>query len=99
MRLNKVVDVLQSSWNYTLIVSGRREVEDTRLEAKAKNSKKNQRPRPKTALPRTDPFEAKDRHARGQGPRTERESDLQKKKGLCSKISYVFRKIQAFSRQ
>ena len=33
------------------------------------------RPRPRTALPRTDPLEAKDRNARGQGqgPRTETE--------------------------
>ena len=42
-------------------------VEDTRLEAKAKNTKKNPRPRPRTAFPRTEPFEAKDRNARGQG--------------------------------
>ena len=44
-------------------------VEDTRLEAK--DTKKN--PRPMTALPRTDPLEAKDRNARGQGqgPRTQ----------------------------
>ena len=45
-------------------------VEDTRLEAKAKD-KKNLRPRPRTAFPRTDPLEAKDRNARGQGPRTQ----------------------------
>ena len=46
-------------------------VEDTRLEAKAKDTKKNPRPRPRTALPRTDPLEAKDRPSRGQGPRTQ----------------------------
>ena len=35
--------------------------------------KKNLRPRPRTAFPRTDPLEAKDRNARrqGQGPRTQ----------------------------
>ena len=35
--------------------------------------KKNARPRPRTALPRTEPLEAKDRNARGQGqgPRTQ----------------------------
>ena len=40
------------------------------LEAKAKDTKKN--PRPRTAFPRTDTLEAKDRNARGQGqgPRT-----------------------------
>ena len=34
--------------------------------------KKNPKPRPRTAFLRTDPFEAKDRNARGQGqePRT-----------------------------
>ena len=46
-------------------------VEDTRLEAKAKDTKKNPRPRPRTAFPRTDTFEAKDRNARGQGLRTQ----------------------------
>ena len=46
-------------------------VDDTRLEAK--DTKKNPRPRPRTAFPRTEPFEAKDRNARGQdqGPRTQ----------------------------
>ena len=40
-------------------------------------------PRPRTALPRTDPLEAKDRNARGQGqaPRT-RTQVFSKKKGL-----------------
>ena len=35
--------------------------------------KNNPRPRPRTAFPRTDPLEAKDRNARGQGqgPRTQ----------------------------
>ena len=44
--------------------------------------KKNSRPRPRTAFPRTDILEAKDRNARGQGqgPRTQSASALQKKK-------------------
>ena len=52
------------------VVLSRGGVEDTRLEAKAKDTKKN--PRPRTAFPRTDTLEAKDRNARGQGqgPRT-----------------------------
>ena len=55
-------------------------VEDTKHEAKdTKNS------RPRTALSRTDPLEAKDRKARGQGPRTQRGSDLQKKKIFAPK--------------
>ena len=39
--------------------------------------KKNPRPRPRTAFPRTEPLEAKDRNARGQGPRAQAQ-----KKGL-----------------
>ena len=53
-------------WLANCGVTTRGGVEDTRLEAKAKNTKKT-RPRPRTALPRTDPLEAKDRNARGQG--------------------------------
>ena len=50
--------------------------------------KKN--PRPRTAFPRTDTLEAKDRNARGQGqgPRTQSASALQKKKkGLHKNFS------------
>ena len=54
-----------------VVVLCRGGVEDTRLEAK--DTKKNPRPRPRTAFPRTDTLEAKDRNARGQGqrPRTQ----------------------------
>ena len=48
------------------------------------------RPRPRTAFPRTDTLEAKDRNARGQGqgPRTQSASALQKKKkGLHKNFS------------
>ena len=41
-------------------------VKNTRLEAKAKDTKKNPRPKQRTALPRTDPLGAKNRNARGQ---------------------------------
>ena len=53
-------------------------VEDTRL--KAKDTKKN--PRPRMAFSRTELFEAKDRNARGQGqgPRTQAQAFLKKKK-------------------
>ena len=54
----------------------RGEVEDTRLEAK--DTKKN--PRPRTAFPSTDPLEAKDRNARGQGPRTQAQVFSKKKR-------------------
>ena len=58
----------------------RRGVEDTRLEAKAKDTK-NPKPRPRTAFPRTDTLEAKDRNARGQGqgPRTQAQMLSEKK--------------------
>ena len=44
------------------------------------------RPRPRTAFPRTDTLEAKDRNARGQGPRTQSQV-LSKKKGLHKNFS------------
>ena len=81
--------------HYSVISRGG--VEDTRLEAKAKDTKKNPRPRPRTAFPRTDTLEAKDRNARGQGqgPRTQSASALQKKKK-----KKVFTKIfQAISKK
>ena len=64
-------------------------VENARPEAKAKDTKKNPRPRPRTAFPRTDPLEAKDRNARGQGqePRTQPQVFFKKKKGLQKSFS------------
>ena len=53
-------------------------VEDTKLEAK---DQKN--PRPRTAFPRTDPLEAKDRNARGQG----HSCKCSKKKGFQKSFS------------
>ena len=49
--------------------------------------KKN--PRPRTAFPRTDPLEAKDRNARGQGqgPRTQAQVLSKKNKGLHKNFS------------
>ena len=49
--------------------------------------KKNPRPRPRTAFPRTEPLEAKDRNARGQGqgPRTQAQV-FSKKKNVFQKI-------------
>ena len=47
--------------------------------------KKN--PRPRTAFPRTDTLEAKDRNARGQGPRTQAQVLSKKKKGLHKNFS------------
>ena len=45
-------------------------------------------PRPRTAFPRTDTLEAKDRNARGQGPRTQAQVlSKKKKKGLHKNFS------------
>ena len=44
------------------------------------------RPRPRTAFPRTDPLEAKDRNARGQGLRAQQQV-FSKKKGLQKSFS------------
>ena len=63
-------------------------VQDTRLEAKTKDKQKN--PRPRTAFPKTDPLEAKDRNARGQGQGHSRKGSPPEKK--------VFKKVfQAIS--
>ena len=48
--------------------------------------KKHPRPRPRTAFPRTDTLEAKDRNARGRGARTQAQV-LSKKKGLHKSFS------------
>ena len=56
-------------------IGSRGGVEDTRLEAKANDTKKNPRPRPRTAFPRTDTLEAKDQgHKRKCSPKKKRSS-------------------------
>ena len=47
--------------------------------ARGQRHKKNPRPRPRTAFSRTDTLEAKDRNARGQGPRTQAQVLSEKK--------------------
>ena len=74
----------------------RGEVEDTRLEAKAKETKKN--PRPRTVFPRTDTLEAKDRNARGQGLRTQAQV-LSKKKKKKKVFTKIFQAISTKKRQ
>ena len=51
---------------------------------KGQGHKKSPRPRPRTAFPRTDTLEAKDRNARGQEPRTQ--PQVFSKKSLQKKI-------------
>ena len=57
--------------------------------ARGQGQEHKKNPRPRTAFPRTDTLEAKDRNARGQGPRTKNTSAsaLQKKKDLHKKFS------------
>ena len=70
---------IRNDWSN--IFSIRDGVEDTRLEAK--DTKKN--PRPRTALPRIDPLEAKDKNAQGH-------------RRKCSPKKKVFKKLfQTFS--
>ena len=59
-----------------------------RGQGQGQGHKKN--PRPRTAFPRTDTLEAKDRNARGQGPRTQPQvfsKKKKKKKGLQKSFS------------
>ena len=66
-----------------------------------RTQKQNLRPRPRTAFPRTDPLEAKDRNARGQGqgPRTQPQGFSKKKKTSSKKFfrqSLIYRRSQNF---
>ena len=59
--------------------------------------KKNPRPRPRTAFPRTDTLEAKDRNARGQGPRTQAQV-LSKKKVFTKIFQAISNKKKVFTK-
>ena len=67
--------------------------------ARGQGHKKNPRPRPRTAFPRTDTLEAKDRNARGQGQGHKRKCSPKKKKRSSQKFfkrssrKNVFQKI------
>ena len=58
----------------------------TQGSSQSQGHKKNPRPRPRTAFPRTDTLEAKDRNARGQGPRTQAQVLSKKKKRSSKKL-------------
>ena len=61
--------------------------------------KKNPRPRPRTAFPMTDPLEAKDSNARGQGPTTQKQVFSKKKKTSSKEFfrqSPIYRRSQNF---
>ena len=73
-------------------------VEDTRLEAKAKDTK-NPRPRPRTAHPRTDLLKAKDRKARGQGHKRKCFPKKRSSKKMSEVISKKKKKKKMSSKQ
>ena len=75
-----------SDYDLKQYVKTRGGVEDTRLEAKAKDTKKNPRPRPRIAFPSTDTLEAKDRNARGQGQGPRTQTQVLSKKKVFTKI-------------
>ena len=59
---------------------------ESRTQRSRPRTQKNARLRPRTALPRADPLEAKGRNAQGQGPRTQAKCSS-KKKGLQKHFS------------
>ena len=86
--------VYDVTWFLTFILFTRGAVEDIRLEAKikAKDTKKIEAKRPRTVLPRTDPFKAKGRNGRGQGQglKNTGANVLQKKKKRKKRSSKIF---------
>ena len=72
--------VKETFFGYLKISDSQRWSRGHKARGQGQGHKKNPRPRPRTAFPRTDTLEAKDRNARGQGPRTQSASALQKKK-------------------
>ena len=69
--------------------------------AEVESRTQGSRPRPRRALPRTDPLEAKDRNARGQGqgPRTQAQVLSEKKKGLHKNFSGNLKKKKRSSQK
>ena len=79
--------------NEKRLLCNRGGVEKQRLRPRPR-TQKNPRPRLRTDFPRTDPLEAKNRIARGQGPRTQRTSVVRKK--VFAQKLQIFRKFLAF---
>ena len=71
-----------------------------RGQGQGQGHKKNPRPRPRTAFPRTDPLEAKDRNARGQGQGPRTQPQVFSKKKRSSKKFFrqfpIYRRSQNF---
>ena len=62
--------------------------EESRTQGSRPRTQKNPRPRPRTALSRKDPPEAKDRNVRGQGQRPRTQAQVFSKKKGSSKIFF-----------
>ena len=60
---------------------------ESRTQGSRPRPRTQKNPRPSTALPRTDTLEAKDRNARGQGPRTRAQVLPPQKKGIHKNFS------------
>ena len=71
-------------WIWLISMSCFPEVESRTQGSRPKTEKY---PRPRTDFPRTDPLEAKDRNARGQGPKTQPKMFFKKKKGFQKSFS------------
>ena len=84
--------VKETFFGYLKISDSQRWSRGHKARGQGQGHKKNPRPRPRTAFPRTDTLEAKDRNARGQGPRTQSASALQKKKKIFTKVSQAISK-------
>ena len=69
---------------------------ESRTQGSRPRTQKNPRPRPRTAFPRTDTLEAKDRNARGQGHK--RKCSPKKKKGLHKNFSGELKKKKVFTK-
>ena len=63
---------------------------ESRIQGSRPKAKDTKNPRPRTAIPRTDPLEAKDRNARGQGQGSRTQVQVFSKKKIFKKISQAF---------
>ena len=70
---------------------------ESRTQGSRPRPRTQKNPRPRTAFPRTDPLKAKDRNARGQGPRTQVQV-LSKKKRSSQKFFRRYPKKKVFTK-
>ena len=101
MQLNDQEKVAQNK-SYNKNASNQRwgRGQKARGQGQGQGHNKNPRPRPRTAFPRTDPLEAKDRNARGQGQGPRTQAKVLSKKKRSSKIFFrqspIYKRSQNF---